>query len=229
MITADSPIQSMGMIAGRLMMKKILVCLIVILLIGLLLVGAADARTSSGSGTLDKIESGDLVFVGEKNLNVSEIAFGEYSQWFYTREPGDIQYTIKISNGKIDVEEKSGVTYPLTYYPYNVSNNEYDMTNSIIVTDLESVLDGIYLNKIVTNKETNVETNKEIKADGADVINTETVQYYVKVKTAYKNEFDKLRTDLSSLSKWYDFNYRSDSAEYDWNYVIDISDNVSPD
>mgnify|MGYP003319440047 CR=1 FL=1 len=74
MITADSPIQSMGMIAGRLMMKKILVCLIVILLIGLLLVGAADARSIGDSGKYNKIESGDLVFIGEKALNVSEKA-----------------------------------------------------------------------------------------------------------------------------------------------------------
>lgn len=190
------------------------------MLIGLLCVGAADARSGDN---LDTIDSGDLVFVGEKALDVSKIMSAEYTNQLRTED--GLRY-IDISNRKIaEIAAVPGENYPYKFYPYNGTKpdgSRYDMSKYIIVTDLESVLDGIYLNKIVINKETKVETNKEIKADGADVINTETVQYYVKVKTAYKNEFDQLRTDLSSLSKWYDFNYISDSDGSYRNTVTNI-------
>ncbi|HJJ31358.1 MAG TPA: hypothetical protein O0X97_03815 [Methanocorpusculum sp.] len=197
-----------------LMKEKIIVGLICILLISLVCAGAAEARSGSG---LDVIASGDLVFVGEENLDVSAVMSAEYNNQLRTE---DGSRYIDVSGGKIaEVPAVSGENYPYKFYPYNGSKpdgSRYDMSRYILVSDLNSVLDGIYLNKTVSNK--------EIKAEGADIINTEVVQYYIKVKGTYSTEFAQFITDVSSVvPDWYKFYYIADGVVMPFNSVTDTA------
>lgn len=214
MLAGDLLTLSMGSFTRRPVTKKLILCLIVMLLIGLLCVGAADAR---GGTNLDTIESGDLVFVGEENLNVSAVMSEEYPNQLRTEDGLRYIDVSDVSGEKIiaEIAAVSGENYPYKFYPYNGSkpDERYDMSKYIIVTDLKSVLDGIYLNK---------GAGKEIKADGADLINSEAVQYYIKVKGTYSAEFTKFIEDVSS-SDWFSFGFDPDSAGYRKTTVTDTA------
>ncbi|HJJ39116.1 MAG TPA: hypothetical protein O0X42_03160 [Methanocorpusculum sp.] len=195
------------------MKEKIIVSLICILLISLVFAGAAEARSGSG---LDIISSGDLVFVGEENLDVSTVMSAEYSNQLRTE---DGSRYIDVSNGKIaEVTAVSGDSYPYKFYPYNGSKpdgSRYDMSKYILVSDLKSILDGIYLNKSAGNK--------ELKADGADIINTDVIQYYIKAKGTYSTEFAQFITDVSSDPDWYKFYYIADNVAMPIDSVTDTA------
>lgn len=189
--------------------QRFCIFIALISLVFFVVIGAADARTSVNS-----LESGDIVFINEENLDVSAIIGDKYTEL----RTKDGLHTIPVIDGRINVGSGIyGGSYPFYFYGYDANTEMYGK-EYIIVSDLSSLLSGIYIKMNVSSGST------EMNAENTEIINTDEIQYFVKINQAYVNPFNKFMADFErfEMGRWYEFGYEPDGLGYYKLEVINI-------